>query len=179
MYIKSKYRAHEEIEKANFKVPVYTLYPTLVMGGNAHVYYSHISGGIRDYHKWARILRFFSVDGACHFIHTRDIAEIVWHLIANDVEQRKFVLGQEKMTVKQVIQNISEVGGWKVWFQIPLSTKFILSLTKLLRIKIDPWGMYCINHSEQVYQVTSPTDLNLTNHFPTFKQAIRDIEGIG
>ena len=155
------------------KSSFFTLYPTLVLGGNNNIYYSHISGGIRDYKSYISLLRFFSVDGACHFIHTRDIAEIVWYLISKDgIKERKFVLGQKKMTMKQAIQEISKACGYKNLFQIPISTKFVLALTKLLRIKIDPWGIYCITHNEQTYNVINPSDLNLTNHFPKFEQAV-------
>mgnify|MGYP000887909757 CR=1 FL=1 len=178
MYIKSKYRAHEEIEKLNYKTPIYTVYPTLVLGGDSNIYYTHISGGIKNYHRYIRFLRFFSVNGACHFIHTRDIAEIVWFLIGHNVKQRKFVLGQKRLTIKNAIQEATDACGFKNLFQIPINTKFIVFLTKIFRIKLDPWGMYCLKNSEQTYRATDPSELDLTNHFPTFRQAVEDIEGI-
>ena len=69
---------------------------------------------------------FFSVNGACHFIHTRDIAEIVWFLIGHNVKQRKFVLGQKRLTIKNAIQEATDACGFKNLFQIPINTKFIV-----------------------------------------------------
>ena len=178
MYIKSKYRAHEAMQTLTDTPPIYTLFPTLVMGGNKQVPYSHISGGIKDHQRYVKIARFLSAKGQFHFMHGKDIASVTTHLVINDEDQKEFVLGQQKITVKQGICDINRACGNRVYWQFPLNNRFVVKLAKLLGVKFDPWGEYCALNHDQSYQVTNPGDFNRTNYFPTIGDAVLDIEGI-
>jgi nucleoside-diphosphate-sugar epimerase len=179
MYIKSKYRAHEAMQKLTNTPPIYTVFPTLVMGGNSHIPYSHISGGIKDHQRYIKIARFLSAKGQFHFMHGQDIAAIVTHLITNNEEKKQYVLGQDKLSIKQGIQEISRACGNRVYWQFPLNNRFVVKLAKLLGVKFDPWGEYCALNHDQSYQVTDPGNFNRTNNFPTITDAVKDIEGVG
>ena len=175
MYVKSKYRAHQALQSLTHYPPIYTVFPTLVMGGNERIPYSHISGGIKDHHRFISLIRFLSLNGRFHFIHCQDIAEIVLHLIYNDEEQREFVLGQTALTAKQAIRDITSACGKRAVPQLPLNSKALLKIAQALRIKIDPWGKYCAEKADLTHTTTTPRDFNRTNHFPTLRSAIIDI----
>ena len=179
MYIKSKYRAHEAIKKMQNTPPIYTVFLTLVMGGRFDIPYSHISGGIKDNQKYLKIARFFSAKGTFNFMHGKDIALITTHLILHDQKHNEFVLGQEKISVKHAIKEISHACGNRVYFQFPLNNAFIVKLAKLLGVKFDPWGEYCAMHHNQSYFVSKPEDFNKKSYFPTLNDAVKDIEGLG
>ena len=175
MYVKSKYLAHQTIQTLDHLPPVYTVFPTLVMGGNDTIPYSHISGGLKEFHRYIGLLRFFSINGCFHFIHCKDIAEMVLHLCLHNHNQTEFVLGQEKLMAKQAIKQLCQAYNKRVMPQIPLNTRVILTLAKWLRIKIDPWGQYCAQKANMSHSVTNPSHFGLKNHFPTLVDVVNDI----
>lgn len=178
MYVKSKYQAHQFINQSTTLAPVTTVFPTLVMGGSDNIPYSHISGGLKDFHRYISLLRFFSLNGSFHFIHCQDIAEMVDYLLDNDTDQAEYVLGQPRIQAKQVIREITRACGKRSYPQIPFNTHVLLKLAKILRIKIDPWGEYCAKTADLYHRATNPSHFGRTNHFPTIFDASRDIAAI-
>ncbi|HEY9796144.1 MAG TPA: NAD(P)-dependent oxidoreductase, partial [Leptolyngbyaceae cyanobacterium] len=80
-YIRSKYDCLGRLSKLAIAPKITTLFPTLVLGGDANKPYSHLSSGITDVVKWVDVIRWFKADGSFHFIHARDIAQVVRYLI--------------------------------------------------------------------------------------------------
>jgi nucleoside-diphosphate-sugar epimerase len=80
-YIRSKYDCLGRLSKLAIAPKITTLFPTLVLGGDSNKPYSHISSGIGDVVKWVDVIRWFKADGSFHFIHGRDIAQVVRYLI--------------------------------------------------------------------------------------------------
>ena len=78
-----------------------------MLGGGDGYPLSHISSGIADVVKWIKLIRFLDAEGSFHFVHGRDIAQVVRHLVehsATEDESRDMVLGNEKITVNQAIE---------------------------------------------------------------------------
>ena len=108
-YIRTKYQCYTQL----YKLPIYnkvtTVFPTLVFGGEPNKPYSHLSGGIKDVIKWVDLIRWFKADGSFHYIHARDIAQVIRHLVENnptEADSRDLVLGNKQVTVNEAIKEI-------------------------------------------------------------------------
>ena len=82
-YIRSKYNCLSKLSELAIAPKITELFPTLVLGGDAQKPYSHLSAGLPDVPKWMNLARFLQADGSFHFIHGRDIAQVVRYLIEN------------------------------------------------------------------------------------------------
>jgi nucleoside-diphosphate-sugar epimerase len=82
-YIRSKYQTLSKLPELAIAPKITVLFPTLVLGGDAQKPYSHLSAGLSNVAKWINIARFFKTEGSLHFIHGRDIAQVVKYLIEN------------------------------------------------------------------------------------------------
>jgi len=104
-YIRSKYETLSKLPELAIAPKITVLFPTLVLGGDAQKPYSHVSAGLPDVAKWINIARFFKTEGSCHFIHGRDVAQIVKYLIVNRGNRDKRAEGAEQAEGESVIQN--------------------------------------------------------------------------
>ena len=80
-YIRTKYQCFSQLAKQQIADKIIAVFPTLVFGGDKTKPYSHLSAGITDVTKWIGLIRWFSLDGSFHFIHARDIAGVIYHLV--------------------------------------------------------------------------------------------------
>jgi len=176
-YIKSKYDAHHMIKTLPFSQRITTLFPTMVFGGDTRYPQSHITSGVHASVHYLKYLRFLSVDGAFHFIHSADIAQMAVYLMQHPLKNRRAVpLGQPSLTLRTVIAFMTRAFGLRRWFQIHVPNRFILFLAKCFRITIGPWERYCIEHSHMVFDCLCPEDLGLTSRFKTLPDIIHNIQ---
>lgn len=115
-YVRSKYNCFQQLSKLAIAPNITTLFPTLLLGGEVDKPWSHISGGISKESKWINLIRFFSVDGSFHYIHSKDVAQVVRYLIDNPLAEedcRTLVLGNPAITADQIAKpaNISTNGS--------------------------------------------------------------------
>jgi len=82
-YIRTKYICYSKFTDLEIADKIITLYPTFVLGGDENKPYSHIYGGLPDVLKYIGLVRWFQADGSFHFIHAKDIAQVVNYLIEN------------------------------------------------------------------------------------------------
>lgn len=187
-YIRSKYECITKISelampKARAKpyAPQITvLLPTLVLGGDRQKPYSHLSAGLSEVPKWMNLARFFQVDGSFHFIHGRDIAQVVRYLIDNPPsnQPRQFVLGQKQITVNQAIEEICTYLNKKTYFQIPLYLSLANLFIVLFRIQMATWDRFCLQYRHFTYEnVINPDSFGLPNYCPTLTDVLK-ISGI-
>lgn len=154
-----------------------TLFPTLVVGGDAQKPYSHLTSGLPEVVRWVDLIRFVKADGSFHFIHGRDIAQVVRYLIdhppaSND--SRSFVLGQKRLTVNQAIAEICEYLNKKIYFRIPLSLTFANLLIVLFRIQMAAWDRFCLRHPHFTYEnPVNPSSFGLPNYCATLSDVLK------
>lgn len=175
-YVRSKYLAHKNLPTSPVYSKIVTVFPTLVFCGDADHPFSHISSGVVPALKYAKWLRFFSVDSGFHFLHGRDIARVTKFLLLNPTSGNEYVLGNASVTADQVMDTICQIFGIKVFFKLPIRLWMIKLLAKSFRIKIAPWDWYCITHPHMIYDTVSPSTFGIKTAFPTLESVLMDIK---
>jgi nucleoside-diphosphate-sugar epimerase len=176
-YIRSKYNCLVRLPELAIAPKITTLFPTLVVGGDAQKPYSHLTTGIPEVVKWVDLIRFIKADGSFHFIHGRDIAQVVRYLIDHPPqakEQRSFVLGQNRLTVNQAIAEICTYLNKKIYFRIPLSLTLANLLIVLFRIQMAAWDRFCLRYRHFTYEnPVNPSSLGLPNYCATLSDVLK------
>lgn len=179
-YVRSKYLAWQSLQAHALAEKIFTLFPTLVFGGDKCHPWSHISSGIRDQHPRLRWLRWIYAASGFHFMHARDIAMMVdICLVHPDLKKHNFPIGFAPISGKQAIASLCAAFRIPVWFQIPIPTRFIFWLAKKMRIQIHSWDEYCIKNPFFIYDVVNPTSFARPAAFPTLPQILSDIVSQG
>jgi nucleoside-diphosphate-sugar epimerase len=188
-YIRSKYDCLGRLSKLAIAPKITTLFPTLVLGGDSNKPYSHLSSGIGDVVKWVDVIRWFKADGSFHFIHGRDIAQVVRYLIdhppnpelAHEVDgiaSNRLVLGNRAMTADQAVEEVCAYLGKKIYFRMPLSLGLANLFIVLFRIQMAAWDRFCLNYRHFTYQnPVNPETFGLPTYCPTFTDVLK-ISGI-
>lgn len=180
-YIRSKYQCLQEKSKLAIAPKITTVFPTLVLGGEAGKPYSHVSSGISEVTKYVDIIRFLKADGSFHFIHSKDIATVVKHLIDNppqENEPRYLVLGQEKLTANEAIEQLCSYFNKKIYFRIPLSVALANVIITVFRIQMDDWSRFCMNYRHFTHKnVINPSTFGLPNYCATIRDVLRIASG--
>ncbi len=176
-YIRSKYDCLCQLSNLAIAPQTTIVFPTLVLGGDPQKPYSHLSSGLTDFVKWMDLIRFFKADGSFHFIHGRDIAQVVEYLIEHPPdlnEPRQLVLGQERLTVNQAVEEICAYLGKKIYFRTPLSLSLANFLIVLLRIQMAAWDRFCMSHPHLSYKnPVNPASLGLRNYCATISEVLK------
>lgn len=187
-YIRSKYDCLVRLPKLALAPKITTLFPTLVIGGDANKPSSHLSSGIKDVVKWVDLIRWFKTDGSFHFIHAKDIAQVVRYLIDNPCELdltleegksiERLVLGNQRTTVNQAVEEACAYLSKKVYFRLPLSLWLANALIILFKIQMDSWDRFCLNYRHFTHQdLINPGTFGLPTYCPTFTDVLR-VSGI-
>ncbi len=180
-YVRSKYDCLHKVPKLDIAPKVTTVFPTLVLGGEADKPYSHISSGISEVTKYIDLIRFLQVDGSFHFIHGRDIATVVRYLIDNpprENQSRKLVLGQAQLTANQAIEDVCAYLGKKIIFRLPLSLSLANIIIAVFRIQMDAWSRFCMNYRHFIYKnAVNPASFGLPNYCATMSDVLK-ISGV-
>lgn len=180
-YIRSKYDCLTRISKLAIAPRVTTLFPTLVLGGDDNKPYSHLSSGLSGVTKWVDLIRFFKADGSFHFIHGRDIAQVVLYLIEHPPEPhalRQFVLGNDRVMVNQAVEELCAYLDKKIYFRLELSPWLANFFIVLFRIQMAAWDRYCMEYRHFTYQnPVNPSTFGLPTYCPTFTDILK-ISGI-
>ncbi|KAM3114249.1 NAD-dependent epimerase/dehydratase family protein [Phormidesmis sp. 146-33] len=154
-YVRSKYVCFQELSKLAIASKITALFPTLVLGGGDRYPYSHVSLGVGEVVRWIKLIRFLDVDGSFHFIHGQDIALVVKHLVENPptaAGPRKLVLGNEKLTVNQAIEEACVYLNQRIYFRIPLSLWLADFFIFLFRIQMGDWERFSLHYRHFTHQ---------------------------
>lgn len=188
-YIRSKYDCLGRIEKLAIAPKITTLFPTLVFGGDANKPYSHLSSGIAEVVKWADLIRWFKADASFHFIHARDIAQVVGYLVENPptqalagdvdaISNKRLVLGNERITINQAVEDVCTYLGKNVHFRVPLSVWLANVFIVLFRIQMASWDRFSMNYRHFSYQnPVNPTTFGLPTYCATLQDVLK-VSGI-
>ncbi|MEM6868870.1 MAG: NAD(P)-dependent oxidoreductase, partial [Cyanobacteria bacterium P01_C01_bin.121] len=154
-YVRTKYICHEKLKDLEIAPHITTVFPTLVFGGSENKPYSHISGGLPEIAKYIGIIRFISADGSLHYIHAKDIADVVRHLIDNPPgpeDPREIVIGNPSKTADEVVKEVSQYMGKNIFFRIPLSIGLANAIIKTFNIRMADWDRFCMDYRHFTYQ---------------------------
>jgi nucleoside-diphosphate-sugar epimerase len=165
-YIRTKYDCYSRLSRLAIASRITTLFPTLVFGGEDTGIPSHLTTGLPDVLKWMNLIRFLKAEGSFHFIHAADIAQIVLHLIEKPpVPAQPFVLGNQPVTVNQIIEEICAYLDKKIYFQIPLSDWLTDLIINWFKIQMSSWDLFCLSYRNFTYEnAVSPASFGLTNY---------------
>ncbi|MDY6940082.1 MAG: NAD(P)-dependent oxidoreductase [Cyanobacteriota bacterium] len=178
-YIRSKYDCAKQLPRLQIYPRITTLYPTLVLGGDQTKPTSHLSSGIPEVVKWINLIRFFKVSGSFHFIHGRDIAEVVRYLVDNPPgEPTQWVLGNQPYTVDRAISEVCAYLRKSIYFRIPLFSQLINFFIVAFNVQMAAWDRFCLDYRHFTYQepVNSKT-LGLLPYCETMADVLR-VSGI-
>ncbi|PPS45885.1 NAD(P)-dependent oxidoreductase [Chroococcidiopsis sp. TS-821] len=180
-YIRSKYDCHQQLSQQAIASKTTILFPTLVIGGDANKPYSHLTSGLPEVTKWVDLIRFFQADGSFHFIHGRDIAQVVRYLVDHppmENESRSLVLGQAPLTVNQAVEELCRYFNKKIYFRIPLTLSLANAIVALFRIQMAAWDRFCLDYRHFTYRnAVNPATFGLPNYCATLSDVLR-ISGI-
>ncbi|WP_066380440.1 MULTISPECIES: NAD(P)-dependent oxidoreductase [unclassified Anabaena] len=180
-YIRSKYECLQKISGLAIAPKITTVFPTLVLGGDGNKPYSHLTSGIPEVTKYINIIRFLKADGSFHFIHGKDIASVVKHLIIHPPQPnapRKLVLGQKRLTANQAIEQVCAYLGKKIYFRIPLSISLANVIIAVFKIQMAAWDRFCMNYRHFTYDtVVNPESFELPNYCATMSDVLK-ISGV-
>jgi len=177
-YIRSKYECFQKLaSSAAIASKITKVFPTLVLGGDQTKPYSHLSAGIPEIAKLINIIRFFKADGSFHFIHGKDVAQVVSYLVDNppkDNQSRQLVLGQKRITADEAVEEACEYLNKKIYFRIPLSLSLANILIPLFRIQMAAWDRFCLTYRHFSHEnPINPESLGLPNYCATFSDVLR------
>ncbi len=176
-YIRSKYECLHQKEKLEIAPKITTVFPTLVLGGDANKPYSAVSSGIAEVTKYINLIRFLNADGSFHFIHGRDIATVVRYLMEHPTDNnqpRQFVLGQAKLTANQAVEEVCAYFGKKIYFRIPVSIALANLIIVLFRIRMAAWDRFCMNYRHFTYEnAVNPSSFGLPNYCATMSDVLK------
>lgn len=176
-YVRSKYECLSKMSQLAIAPKITKVFPTLVLGGEPNQPYSHISSGISEVTKYVNLIRFLQADGSFHFIHGRDIATVIQHLIDHPPkkdESRQLVLGQTQLTANQAIEQLCAYFNKKIYFRIPLSLALANLIIAVFRIQMDDWSRFCMNYRHFIYQnAINPSSFGLPNYCATMSDVLK------
>ncbi|MFK8184319.1 MAG: NAD-dependent epimerase/dehydratase family protein [Phormidesmis sp.] len=176
-YVRTKYICHEKLSELEIFPKITTVFPTLVFGGSDTKPYSHIAGGLPEVAKYIGIIRFISADGSLHFIHAKDIADVVRHLVDNPPgpnDSRELVIGNPSKTADQVVTEISQYLGKRQYFKIPLSFALANAIIKIFNIRMADWDRFCMEYRHFTYENTvTPSSFGLQDNYPTLADVVK------
>lgn len=174
-YIKSKYDFCVYLKNSPLRDKVITIFPTMVIGGDKKHRYSHIGEGLRSAKKMIRFLRFFTLEGSFHFIHSKDIAKIIMHLMYQKNPKQEYVVGNKPQTISEIIKNLANYFGYRVWFQIKIPIKLLLNIAKIFRIQVKPWDKFCMEYKYFVYDAVDASSFDLPQDLNTIPKIMDSI----
>ncbi len=175
-YVQSKYACLQQITQLKTQIPITTVFPTLVFGGDQHKPYSHLSAGLPEVLRWVDLICCFKTDGSFHFIHAQDIAQVVCYLVDHPDSERPewLVLGNSALTVNQCVEQLCAYLGKRIYFRINLSRWLADLIIKLFKIQMADWDRFCLTYRHFTHQApVSPASFGLPNYCDTFADVLR------
>ncbi|HEY9770849.1 MAG TPA: NAD(P)-dependent oxidoreductase [Coleofasciculaceae cyanobacterium] len=182
-YIRTKYQCFSQLSQQTIADKIIAVFPTLVFGGEKNKPYSHLSAGISDVTKWIGLIRWFSLDGSFHFIHAKDIAEVIRYLVENpdfsptpkeSAAVDCLVLGNPAISVDRAIAEITSYFNQKVYLSIPLYVWLTNIFIKIFRIQMDSWSRFSLNYRHFIYSnPVTPASFGMENYCSTVKDLMK------
>ena len=174
-YIRSKYQIYKKLPELKIYPKVTTIFPTWILGGDKSHPYSHAAEGLVGMKNWAWLIRFFTVDASFHFIHAKDIAAIVDHILKNEVKEKDLVLGNPSISATEFIKQACAFWGKRTYFQFKITPTLVYFLAFIFRKEIAPWDRYCFSQRHFVYKTVNTTTFGLGSNLRTIKDILASL----
>lgn len=171
-YIKSKYRCFERLPELGIYDKIQTLFPTVILARDDHHPHSHAAKELKKAWKYLSFLRFIKIDGSFHFIHARDIALMVKHLIDHSHPDRVIVPGNPVITVNECLQQLCEMAGKKRRGVIDITNFLVKWLPRLFRKRLSTWDHYSLKKRHFRYKTTDLKALGLSSRLDTLPHCL-------
>jgi nucleoside-diphosphate-sugar epimerase len=172
-YIRGKYHCYRDLSKLAIADKIITLFPTWVLGGDDTHPYSHAMEGIIGAVKWLWLVRFFSYDLSFHFIHARDMALIVDHLIHNDAKENRYILGNALISVEALIKQLCDFYHKRVYFRIRISPQLVKAIGVLFGMSA--WDRYCVEKRKFEYNVSNAASFGIASQNATIPDILKQL----
>lgn len=184
-YIRSKYDCFSRFPRLVIASQITVLFPTLVFGGDANKPYSHISSGVPDVAKWIDLIRWFKADGSFHFIHARDIAMVVRHLVdrppAHNLQleteamaEDRLVLGNRRVSVNEAVEMTCAYLDKKIYFRLSLPLWLANFFIAVFKIQMSAWDRFSLNYRHFTYQnPVNPATFGLPIYCATLSDVLK------
>ncbi len=180
-YIRSKYDCLKRLPDLAIAPRITVLFPTSVLGGDAHRPRSFLSDGVPALVKWMDVIRFFRADAGFHFIHAHDIAQLVRYFVEHPVNAtapRSFVLGQAPLTLNQAVEDICAYLGKKIYFRMPVPMALVKLVVIVSQRRIPYrdrlWDRFCLDHRDFTHDnPVNPATFGLPSLCPTLTDVLR------
>lgn len=174
-YIRAKFEALRRLPEVPVAERITVLAPTLVFGGDAEKPHSFLSIDAPAFIKYVNLARFLSIDGSFHFIHARDVAQVVRHLVNHPGlggGLRTIVLGQEALTFNQAVQQICDALDKRIYFRIPIPASWLIRVAPLFQRHLPAeeaaWGAFCLRYRHFTHlDPVNPATFGLPSYYPT------------
>lgn len=176
-YISTKYTCYTKFFDLPIANKITTVFPTLVFGGEENKPYSHLSGGFSDVIKWIDLIRWFRADGSFHYIHAKDIAQVIKYLVDHtpgESNTKQLVLGNKATTVDETVTKICAYLNKRIYFRIPLNIALANFFIAVFRLKMEDWDRFSINYRHFIYKdPVTPATFGLKNYCTTVDDVLR------
>jgi nucleoside-diphosphate-sugar epimerase len=176
-YIRSKYLCYKQLSHLAITPKITAVFPTLLVGGDADKPLSHISSGVAQVAKWVWLVRFLQVDASFHFIHAKDVAQIVLYLMQHPSatgQFRQYVMGVPNITVNQAVEETCHYLKQRIYFRIPLTLGLANFLIAVFRIQMGAWDRFCMESRHLIYNnPITPSTFGLPTYCPTFTDILK------
>lgn len=170
-YIRSKYLAYRRLDGLANRNQVVTLFPTLIFGGSDRHPVSHLSRGLPRILGAMGLLRHFTLDGTLHYIHARDIARMVSHLLDHPAPAADLVLGNAPVAIDALLTDFASHRGMRRRGGFDL-TPFAGWVAAVAGTRMNSWDRYCLKHQHFVYQAVNPRALGLAPGLETIPELL-------
>jgi nucleoside-diphosphate-sugar epimerase len=184
-YIRSKYECLRRLRELPVAPRTTVLFPTVVLGGADDRPRSFFSQDLPNMLKWIGLARFLSIDLSFHFIHARDVAQVVRHLVdhpGGGDGPRYLVLGQRRLTFDQAVAEVCAYLDRKIYFRLPIPLGWLSPVIPRLQthmpVEDRAWGGFVVRYRHFTHeQLVNPATFGLPNYCPTVADVLR-ISGI-
>jgi len=171
-YIRTKSICYQRIQQTEITDKIITVFPTLVFGGDNKHPLSHLTRGIPKLKQYAWLIGHLDVDVGFHFIHAQDIGKMVSHLLGIPDPQKKYVLGNPKITFGEFVKRAARYFGHKIRWQLKVKPEYLYNFLKLLRVDVSEWDQFCMEYKNFVYPATDCQSLGLNSNLSTIEDII-------
>lgn len=179
-YIRSKsacmqWLKHQWLKNSIWSNRFYTLFPTVVLGGDENHPWSAASKGLKQLPQWLPWLNLISAQGRFHWIHARDIARMVYHWITKGWPAQEVILGNPAQHVTEVLEHLRQYAGLPKLPRLPLDPCLPI-LLPLLSMWMSNWDRYSFYHRHLQYPCIDPRKCGLEPGYENLADVLKELQ---
>ncbi|MCK5057249.1 MAG: NAD(P)-dependent oxidoreductase [Candidatus Aminicenantes bacterium] len=171
-YIKSKYHCFRQLPGLKIYDKIYTLCPTVILGGNGSHPYAHASKELKKAWKYLPLIKFIKIDGSFHFIHALDAALMVEYLLKNTFPDKIIVPGNPVLSVNECIDQLCRIAGIKRRIAFDMTGILVRCLPVLLKKRLSAWDIYSLKKRHFCCKTINLKTLGLSSNYDTLAKCL-------